>query len=57
MKMRIRKTLKDNNLFDESREMIERTTSSYSYDDAFNIINEYVEIVEEREKEEDEEFE
>ena len=53
----VSKTLKDNNLFDESREMIERTTSSYSYDDAFNIINEYVEIVEEREKEEDEEFE
>ena len=52
----VSKTLKDNKLFNESREMIERATT-YSYDEAFDIINEYVEIVEERENEEDEEFE
>ena len=45
------------NLFNESREMIERATKTYSYDEAFDIINEYVEIVEEKEDEEDEEFE
>ena len=55
--MKVRKTLKDNKLFNESREMIERATTTYSYDEAFDIINEYVEIVEERENEEDEEFE
>lgn len=53
----VSKTLKDNNLFNESREMIERATKTYSYDEAFDIINEYVEIVEEKEDEEDEEFE
>ena len=53
----VSKTLKDNKLFNESREMIERATRTYSYDEAFDIINEYVEIVEERENEEDEEFE
>lgn len=53
----VSKTLKDNKLFNESREMIERATTTYSYDEAFDIINEYVEIVEERENEEDEEFE
>lgn len=37
--------------------MIERATKTYSYDEAFDIINEYVEIVEEKEDEEDEEFE
>lgn len=44
----VSKTLKDNKLFNESREMIERATTTYSYDEAFDIINEYVEIVEER---------
>ena len=53
----VSKTLKENKLFNESREMIERATTTYSYDEAFDIINEYVEIVEERENEEDEEFE
>lgn len=47
------KTLKQNNMYDESREMIEKACLSYSYDEAFNIIKEYVEIVEERENEEE----
>ena len=51
------KKLKENNMRDESREMIERATTSYSYDDAFNIINEYVETFDKRKvQEEEEEF-
>lgn len=49
--------LKENNMFQESREMIERATTSYSYDEAFDIINEYVETIDkskEQEKEEEE---
>lgn len=38
--------LKENNMYDESREMIERATLSYDYDEAFKIIEEYVEPVE-----------
>jgi len=49
------KTLKQNNMNNESRKMIERATLSYSYDDAFNIIEEYVELS--KEKENEEEFE
>lgn len=53
------KTLKQNNMINESREMIERATLSYSYDDAFNVIQEYVELSKERENtyEEEEELE
>lgn len=47
------KTLKQNNMNNESRKMIERATLSYSYDDAFNIIEEYVELSKEREEEEE----
>ena len=47
------KTLKQNNMNNESRRMIERATLSYSYDDAFNIIEEYVELSKERENEEE----
>lgn len=47
------KTLKQNNMHNESREMIERSTLSYSYDEAFDIIRDYVEMVEERENEEE----
>ena len=47
------KTLKQNNMNNESRKMIERATLSYSYDDAFNIIEEYVELSKEQEKEEE----
>ena len=52
------KTLKKNNMFDESREMIERATMSYSYDEALDVINEYVETIDRnQEEEEEEEFE
>lgn len=47
------KTLKQNNMHNESREMIERATLSYSYDDAFNIIDEYIELSKEQENEEE----
>lgn len=49
------KTLKKNNMIDESREMIERVTKSYSYDEAFDIINEYVETIDKKENQEEEE--
>lgn len=45
------KTLKRNGMYEESKEMIERATLSYSYDEAINIIEEYVDIVKEREEE------
>lgn len=52
------KTLKENNMIDESREMIERATKTYSYDEALDIINEYVETIDKkREQEEEEEIE
>lgn len=52
------KTLKQNNMYDESRKMIERATLSYDYDESFNVIKEYVEPVElENFQEEEEEFE
>ena len=55
----VSKTLKENNMLDEPREMIERATKTYSYDEAFDIINEYVETIDrkENEEEEDEQFE
>lgn len=49
----VSKTLKQNNMFDESKEMIEIATLSYSYDEALDIIGEYVEVVKEREEEEE----
>lgn len=52
------KKLKKNNMLEESREMIERATESYSYDDALNIINEYINTIDRPEKKErEEEFE
>lgn len=52
------KTLKGNNMIGESRKMIERATKSYDYDEALNIVNEYVELVNiSKEKEKEEEFE
>lgn len=52
------KTLKANNMIDESREMLERATKTYSYDEAFDVINEYVETIDRsKEQEEEEEFE
>lgn len=47
------KTLKQNNMNNKSREMIEKATLSYSYDDAFNIVEEYVELSKEQENEEE----
>lgn len=38
------KTLKENDMADEAKEMYERITSSGSYDEALCIISEYVEI-------------
>lgn len=53
------KILKQNNMYDESREMIEKATMTYDYEDAYKVLNEYVELVEEKQKtqEEEEEFE
>ena len=53
------KTLKQSNMYDESRKMIEKATLTYSYDEAYDVVGKYVEIVKEREKQEEneEEFE
>lgn len=52
------KTLKEGNKINESREMIEKATKSYSYDEALNIINEYVRTIDRiEEQEEEKEFE
>ena len=52
------RTLKRNNQNEESKEMINRiTTTAKSYDEALFIISEYVEIVSEEDLEEEEEFE
>ena len=53
------KTLKQNNMYDESRKMIEKATKSYSYDESLKAVTEYVEIIKKRElqKENEEEFE
>ena len=51
------RTLKNNNMRDEAKEMIDRVTTSHSYDEALYIIGEYVEITDEAGLEEEEEFE
>jgi len=38
------KTLKENDMADEAKEMCRRITSSGSYDEALGVISEYVEI-------------
>ena len=48
------KKLKQNKMFEESREMIERATESYSYDEALEIINEYIKTIDKCEKKEEE---
>ena len=48
------KKLKQNKMFEESREMIERATESYSYDEALEIINEYVKTIDKCQKKEEE---
>lgn len=51
----VSKILKQNNMYDESRSMIEKATLSYSYDESISAIEEYVELT--KEHEEEEEFE
>jgi hypothetical protein len=51
------RTLKQNNMRDEAKEMCDRITSSKSYDDALIIISEYVEITGDEEEENDFEYE
>lgn len=51
------RTLKNNDMREEAKEMIEKVTSSHSYDEALCIIGEYVEITDEAGLEEEEEFE
>lgn len=51
------KTLKQNNMYDESRKMIEKATLTYSYDEAYNVVGEYVEMIDDREKQEEDEEE
>lgn len=51
------RTLKRNGQSEESKEMIEKiTTTAKSYDEALCIISDYVEIVGEEDIEEDEEY-
>lgn len=45
------KTLRKNNMEEEAKEMIVRIEESKSYDEAFDIIGEYVEITDESELE------
>ena len=51
------RTLKKYNMKEEAKEMIDRITSSKSYDEALNIIGEYVEITDEAGLADEEEFE
>ena len=51
------RTLKQNGMQEESKEMSNRVFSSHSYDEALNIIGEYVEITNEAGLAEEEEFE
>ena len=51
------RTLKQNKLQEEAKEMVERVTNSNNYSEALNIIGEYVEITDEVGLEEDEELE
>jgi len=51
------RTLNMHGMGDEAKEMSDRVFSSHSYDDALNIIGEYVEITDESKMESEEEFE
>ena len=51
------RTLKQNGMKEEAKEMSNRVFSSHSYDEALNIIGEYVEITNETGLVEEEEFE
>ena len=50
------RTLKDNGLKEASKEMSERVFNSHSYCEALNIIQEYVDVTEEKNFESEEEF-
>lgn len=49
-------TLKRNGMQKESKEMCDRVFSSHGYDEALNIIGEYVEITDESELEDEDEY-
>ena len=49
--------LKQNGMREEAKEMSNRVFSSHSYSEALNIIGDYVEITNEKESEEENEFE
>lgn len=51
------RTLKQNGMKEEAKEMSNRVFTSHSYDEALNIIGEYVEITNEAGLVEEEEFE
>ena len=52
------RTLKSNGMSEEAKEMVEKIeTTAKSYDEALNIISDYVEIVGEEDMEEEEELE
>lgn len=51
------RTLKQNGMKEEAKEMSNRVFCSHSYDEALNIIGEYVEITNEAGLVEEEEFE
>ena len=51
------RTLRNNNMREEAKEMVIRIEESKSYEEALGIIGEYVEITDEAGLEEDEEFE
>lgn len=50
------RTLRRNGMQNEAKEMVERIESSKSYEEALNIIQDYVEVTGEEEWEEEEEF-
>lgn len=51
------RTLKQNGMKEEAKEMSDKVFNSHSYDEALSIIGEYVEITDEAGLVEDEEFE
>ena len=51
------RTLKQNGMREQAKEMSDKVFSSHSYDEALNIIGEYVEITDEADLVEEEEFE
>jgi len=52
----VSRTLKSNGMSVESKEMVERVTHSTSYDNALNILSQYVDIVGDEELDYEEEY-